>query len=233
MQGVTLPKAPSPTGVSGPGRRDLAKGPCPMLGPVPGQYLWHGLTTAATTGPAAAKGSPGCWALWKGRQDRERPRWVRPPLAHQGVETGSGVHPAPQGSTGTGIGDGSRSPCCAQRGAGGEGMGGTPLNLTCSGLTLPLAGAAGPPLLAVLLLLGLDPLHPAEQELLQSLLPQTTSPGAPPPTQPPPRGAPKCWWLRGWGVPGGPQNPLTAASAGPATSARLAGGRECSSGHWP
>lgn len=97
-----------------------------MLGPVPGQYLWHGLTTAATTGPAAAKGSPGRWALWNSRQDRERPRWVHPPLAHQGAETGRGVHPAPQGSTGTGIGDGSRSPCCAQRGAGGGGDGRDP-----------------------------------------------------------------------------------------------------------
>lgn len=63
-QGVTLPKAPSPTGASGPGHRDLAEG----LGPVPGQYLWRGLTTAATTGPAAVKGPLGRWALWNGRR---------------------------------------------------------------------------------------------------------------------------------------------------------------------
>lgn len=71
MQGVTLPKAPSPplpAGVSGPRRRDLAEGLRPVMAPVPGQYLRRGLTMAATTAPSAGKGPPGCQVLWDSRQ---------------------------------------------------------------------------------------------------------------------------------------------------------------------
>lgn len=71
MQGVTLPKAqslPLPAGVSGPRRRDLAEGLCPVMAPVPGQYLRRGLTMAATTAPSAGKAPPGCRALWNSRR---------------------------------------------------------------------------------------------------------------------------------------------------------------------
>lgn len=71
MQSVTLPKAPSPplpAGVSGPWRRDLAEGLCPVMAPVPRQYLRRGLTMAATTAPSAGKGPPGCRVLWNSRQ---------------------------------------------------------------------------------------------------------------------------------------------------------------------
>lgn len=57
MQGVTSPKAPSPPLPAGVSARPR---------PVPGQYLWRGLTTAATTAPSAGKGPPGHRALWNG-----------------------------------------------------------------------------------------------------------------------------------------------------------------------
>ena len=83
---------------------------------------------------------------------------------------------------------------CLDRGWGDEG---DPPALTWPGLILPLAGAAGQPLLVVLLLLGSDPLHPARQTLLRSPLPQIPR-GHPHPRHPH-RGAPRCWWLQGKG----------------------------------
>ena len=92
-----------------------------------------------------------------------------------------------------------------------EGLGGTggtpPPGLTWPGLILPLAGATGQPLLVVFLLLGSDPLHPARQRLLRSLLPQTTPYPRGTPIHPTHTGVPQGAGGEGEGCPKCPPKP--------------------------